>query len=507
MPRQVRLWPRSAGGRVGVMLSVCVVVAALIVVVVRRGGSTSGSGTAGSRGTGGGTLRAGAFVRVPGAYDSALRAAFTGDSFRAAFGVRAPSALSTRGYVLPATRGATGLLQVRTTHGDVIALNLIPVPVGFTIQSSTTGFRSTAVALVAMSPGLVTADPYADLLLEREIGQLPETDVLSSDLLNAAHHTGALYLARPDATTTIAIASAVKALEARLASDATMVRADPSLITTTPSGPRTGPTSSPPLTTPTNPQPAPSWNAGSYQRTATAHPPSCDGTGLTSQGGLEGDDVCVTALDDTSPPDVADEEVSVRAVNRSPRWDLMYRPNSHDLWPSGVITPKTWSVPGLSDLLGAVAEATANSSATNGWKSTAAWLDNIGGTTYDPYYGADDFIAALQLSVRKFAADSVSDLTLTPDASRQFDTLTVLRPRWADDPGVPPETSGWQAALPSLLTFFDGVIKPVVLVVMDIKAAADNASKAAEENQTSIASKAGTTVYPGAGCKRRGSRA
>lgn len=482
--------PRGRSARVGIIVGVCVLVAAAVGLVLRHNAGTTTPGAAAA----GGTLRAGAFTTVPGQYDPALGTTFPGKRLQAAFGVRAPSALSTSGYSVPATLGATGLLQVSTEQGDVVALNLVSVPDGFTVADSTTGFASTAIALIALSPGLVTADPYADLLLEREISDLPETAAVTSDLQHAATDNGPGYLARPNAQTLIAISSAVKALTLRLPADAAAIRSDPSLVTSVASGPNNGPTGG------TGPSSRPTVTTSAYRSAASGHPPSCDGLGLRPVGGLEGDDICFTALKDEMPPDVHDEQISVRAINRAPRWAFLYRPNSHDVWPSGVVTPKTWSIPGLGDLLGAVADATANSKDTSGWKGAASWLDEHSGVTYHPYYGADAFITALQLSVRRFATNSVSDLTVTPDATRQFDTLTIGQ-RWFDDAGAPPSSpfSGVQALLPILLTVFDGAVKPIVLVVMDIKAAADDAAESAKERQTK-----GNLVTPGTGCKSEG---
>jgi len=486
--RRAPRWPRGNLARVGIIVGVCVLVAAAVVLVVRNRAGTATPGGA----VADGTLRAGAFTSVPGEYDPALGTTFPGQPLQAAFGVRAPSALSLSGYSVPATLGATGLLQVSTVKGDVVALNLVPVPDGFTVADSTTGFTSTAIALVALSPGLVTADPYADLLLEREISKLPETAAVSSDLQQAAKDTGTGYLAHPSPHTLIGISTAVDALRARLVADAAAIRSDPATLTATapepPLGPSTSPTSAVTVTT------------SAFRTAMSSRPPSCDGVGVRPVGGLEGDDICLTALKDEMPPDVHDEQISVRAINRAPRWAVLYRPNSDDRWPSGVVTPKTWSIPGLSDLLGAVADATANSSDTNGWKSAAAWVDDHSGVTYHPYFGADDFITALQLSVRRFATNSVSDLTVAPDATRQFDTVTLGQP-WSDDPGAPPSSSG-QALLPILLTVFDGVVKPIVLVVLDIKSATDEAAKSAEDRQREIATK--NLVTPGTGCKSEG---
>lgn len=491
-------WPRNARGRIAILVVVVVVAAVLVDVFGASSSTTSGSGTI--RPAAGGNSNA--FTQVPGRYDAALRRAFRGQKFRVTFGDRASSAPSTQTYRTLGTRDATGLLRATAANGDVVALNVIPAPSGFTIKDSDTGFRSTAVALIAMSPGLLTADPYADMMLLREISQLYDIDVLVEQLQHAARVDGTGYLKHPQPGIESTIASAVTDLESGMPNDATTIRGDASIVTTPP--PSTVPQPSSGGTLPGSPQPSSSWAAPNFRSSAPSnHPSSCDGAGLAPLGGFEGDDICLTALDDQTPPDVTTEQVSVRAVNLAPRWAILSRPNENDILPSGIITPKTWSVPGLSDLLSAVADAVANSSDANAYKGAAAWLDNIIGVSYHPYYGADDFLTALQLSIRRFAAPSVSNLTLTPDASRQIETLTLGQP-WADDPGLPPTSSGWRTILPSLLTVYDGVIKPIVLVVMDIKSASEDAKQAAatsEENQqTQAAIKSGVTKRPGTFC-------
>jgi hypothetical protein len=484
--------------RTGILAVVAIVIAVLGIVLIGSRSTTSGSGTT----TPVGSARR-VFTQVPGHYDAALRRTFPGQSFQVTFGARPSSAPSADSYRIPAARDATGLLRATTQNGDVVALNLIPAPNAFQIRNSDTGFRSTAVALVAMSPGLLTADPYADMALLREISQLPEIDELAAQLQRAAKVDGSAYLNRARPATESTIAIAVRDLETSLTSDALSIQSDPGIVTTPPVGSIPQPTPGP--SSGGSPQPSASWAAPSFESVAPPnHPPSCDGAGLAPVGGFEGDEICLTALQDLTPPDVATEEVSVRAVNLAPRWAIVTRPNGNALLPSGLITPKTWSVPGLSDLLQAVADAVANSSDASAFKGAAAWLDNIIGVNYHPYYGGDDFLTALSLSVRRFASDSVSNLTLTPDTTRQIETLTLGR-QWADDPGGPPSSSGWQTILPSLLTVYDGVIKPIVLVVMDIKSAtqeANDAVAAAEQKQQMQAAiKSGATGKPGSFCK------
>jgi hypothetical protein len=462
-------WLRSKPGRISVAAVVLLMTAA-VAFVVTRGGSNQPNpaqvspNPAQVSGVSQGHLQAGAFTPVPGSYDPGLLAVFPAQPFQAAFGVRPPSAPSRAGYQLVAAIGATGLLRVTTADGAVVALNLLPVPDGFTLASTTTGFQSTAVALIALTPGLLSDQPYADMLVDREISVLPETGTVIDALVQAAKAEGVTYLAHPPAAVLAAVSTAVHALLTHLTSDAAAIKANPQTVLQ-----------------PAIPAPSVSTAAwervvslglgGVYDAASNPLPPSCDGPSFSSVGGLEGDDICLAGIADTVSG--VTESLAVRAVNRAPRWALLYPTTGGGAFPLGIIEPKAWSIPGVADLLSAIADAVANSSDVNAAKQAAGWLSGVAGATYHPYLGGDDFPTQLGIQIRRFAHNTVSAFSFTPDASRSVLTTTFGLPR-SDDPGAP--NPGSRAITPALMTIVTQIFRPVALIFLDVKSVASSLS-------------------------------
>lgn len=74
---------------------------------------------------------------------------------------------------------ATALLRVQNVFGDTVLLQVFPKADGLVKANPQISPLSTAVALVALQPTVITADPLIDALILAIIEQLPETRALA----------------------------------------------------------------------------------------------------------------------------------------------------------------------------------------------------------------------------------------------------------------------------------------------------------------------------------------
>lgn len=74
---------------------------------------------------------------------------------------------------------ATGLLRVVDSQGDAILMQVFPKAEALVRVNPQITPLSTAVALVALQPGLITNDPLIDALIVAILEQLPETKTLA----------------------------------------------------------------------------------------------------------------------------------------------------------------------------------------------------------------------------------------------------------------------------------------------------------------------------------------
>ena len=77
---------------------------------------------------------------------------------------------------------ATALLRVLDSNGNAILLQLFPKADSLVKVNPIINATSTAVALVALQPGIITSDPLLDVLILAIIEKLPETQMLSEQI-------------------------------------------------------------------------------------------------------------------------------------------------------------------------------------------------------------------------------------------------------------------------------------------------------------------------------------
>ncbi|MGH9172016.1 MAG: hypothetical protein ACRD0Z_14295 [Acidimicrobiales bacterium] len=425
------------------------------------------------------TMTPGDFESITLSYSASMLAIEGNQPLTATFGLRSSSPSSRSGATLSATINATGLVRVATPSGDVVGLDLVPAPEGFATSGGTVGFPSTAEALIADTPAVAVSSPLTMMILAKVIDGMSTTQTLANELQADAVANGPTYLAHPDQAVTTALGSALAALSPALASGAKRIESNPAAVfdnnnssSSTTSSDSTGGTTATPK--------APSATPALTSAAATSPlPVSCDGPGIAPVGGLEGDDVCISVVGDSSVH--GQETVSLVGVNRAPRWVFVYAHGAGSSpSPLAVLAPKTWSVPSLSALLSALYEAFINSSLPNVGKKALHWLTSLFGVTYHPYYSATPFPQELVLQIRQFADDTTTSFDVTPNQAREIETWTPGN--WdLHDPGAP--TDWDRVIVPAVLTLALELLEPLLYIFLDIKSAVKSAKKSAEENK------------------------
>ena len=321
---------------------------------------------------------------VTGTYDPNFLAVFGGKPLQTQLGMRPPGSPSTANFAVIATTAATGLIRTTAANGDIVGMADLPIPVGFTVSTVTVGFMSTAVALVATSPGITTAEPLTDLVMDREISAMPEVAQLAALLATAAARQGAGYLAHPSAEVLSAMSTAVAALPNQISADTATLQSTLAAVLTAPL-----PSSSSTPASAVVPPPFTEAVSGASGEGSPPFQPSCDGPGIAAQGGREGDRICLSVTKDET--NGSGEQVSLSAVNLAPRWAFVYSTSSSssgsaaNFLPLAVMQPKKWEISGLADLLSAIGDAVANTGGVvNTGKQVAAWLGNLVGGHVSP---------------------------------------------------------------------------------------------------------------------------
>jgi len=160
-------------------------------------------------------------------------------------------------------------------------------------------------------------------------------------------------------------------------------------------------------------------------------------------------------------------------VNRSPRWVFAYAGNGPGLVPAAMVRPKEWVVPGLLDVVDALATALGNSREAAAVKRRLARLADGLGIEYDPHLGADDLLKALQLQLQRFGHDRVADVSMAVPTDRSVSTATFGAPRAA----VSSELATRRRVAPAVLTMLTVVVVPLVQIVLDVRSAREDTAK------------------------------
>lgn len=412
-------------------------------------------------------------VRIPGRYSGPLLAAVGKDGLRTGFGMRERTDVGRSPFLVGGTPGSTGLLHSFDSQGQVVALAFLPKPEGFEVRRVSMGFDTTAVALVALNPGVPTAQPLMDLVLADVIGGMPTVRVLSDRLRDDANREGSDYLEHPSRATLEALDEALQALPTALAQRSRQV--DPGRARITARG-------TPAALLDTALTSATARNAAITSARSVARPPlprSCDAPGIRAADALEGDDVCFGVR--STSLSKGRESLAMRGANRSPRWVFAYAGDGSGLVPAAMVKPKEWVVPGLLDLVDALATAMTNSREAAAVKRRLDRLADGLGVEYDPHLGADGFLKALQLQLQRFGHDRVSDVSIAVPADRSLSTAAFGVARTAATSDVQIR----RRVAPAVLTLLTVVVVPLIHIVLDVRGAREGTDKAVKRPKAS----------------------
>jgi hypothetical protein len=317
-------------------------------------------------------------------------------------------------FQLPrASDDASGLLSVTDADGRVQGLQVIPQSTDFAIGIRPVTPRSTAAGLLMTAPGVATNDPYIDAITLGAIEQTTALDALVADLTAAAGDDPSWYATHTETLLRQHAGPIIYEAFGAIADAATPTEVG----TTTRALPDDGTVL---------------WAAAAdedrnpltdmLQTDLSVQPQrkSCDSPGMVDKDGLEGDGVCLYALE--SPPDLANLDLDAladgtatppsqkfRAVNDTPRWVLVYGGNA--TVPVALIPPKQWKLGPIEEMLVMVGQTTwgSDNAVSNKLKD---FLELIG----LEYLRSDDtFREQLELRLRPYNESAVVDFEVTAD--------------------------------------------------------------------------------------------
>ena len=415
--------------------------------------------------------------------------------------------------VLKGTPGATGLVAV-TASGSPVAMAVAPKSGLFAFEEMPLDFRSTAVAQVLLTPGLLTGDGTVDALIEAVAYSLPEIDRIAGALRQEAQREGTLYLDSVDPSTRSAVDEALAALLDRI----------PTVLAGLPT-PSTVP--SPGTTDGTRIESAAHRPTGTSAGVATlsVHPgaalPAADGperpaletscdTGIRNYSGLERDNVCFSRTGGEIGETPATVQFTVE--NRSPRWVLVYLDKTEasiadiaaseagllaatvgSLVPDLAIAPKRWTLPGIVDLLGRFASALADSEKANGAKTVINLIPGVEIRKSDDSLGEQ-----LNLKFREFVQNQRGAADLEVSSRTRMTTVAAGFPR---SDGYSAYVSGaapdeLRRVVATTTTLITEVIVPVIRIVLDLKRPKeDPVSCGGSQDEADLALFAGLTEF------------
>ncbi len=98
-------------------------------------------------------------------------------------GLNEPASISTDGrFKARLNADTTGLLRVKDSDGNTILLQVFPKGEGLVKVNPVIDEMSTAVATIALMPGILTADPLLDVIILATIERIPETRLLANQI-------------------------------------------------------------------------------------------------------------------------------------------------------------------------------------------------------------------------------------------------------------------------------------------------------------------------------------
>ena len=264
-------------------------------------------------------------VNVEGHVASELLALASGNTLLVDIGGSSALANPSEGvFKVKGHEDTTGLISV-SVGGKTIGLDVLPKPEGFPLDPPVVSYRSTAVSLILLTPGVAVGDPVTDLLLRDAILSNPDIEALATSLAEEAQIEGKDYLDE--------LSDASSELRAKILQ---WFFYDPH---TRGAG---GPGSRKAI------------SKGQVLIGSSSIPLSCD-VGLIPTPRLEYDNVCFTVVapkEDQWEKTEFPATLNIHVENRSPRWVAIFKADQNGGSNFvGAVGPKVWTPPNVQMLM------------------------------------------------------------------------------------------------------------------------------------------------------------
>ena len=264
-------------------------------------------------------------VNVEGHVASELLALASGNTLLVDIGGSSALANPSEGvFKVKGHQDTTGLISV-SVGGKTIGLDVLPKPEGFPLDPPVVSYRSTAVSLILLTPGVAVGDPVTDLLLRDAILSNPDIEALATSLAEEAQIEGKDYLDE--------LSDASSELRAKILQ---WFFYDPH---TRGAG---GPGSRKAI------------SKGQVLIGSSSIPLSCD-VGLIPTPRLEYDNVCFTVVapkEDQWEKTEFPATLNIHVENRSPRWVAIFKADQNGGSNFvGAVGPKVWTPPNVQMLM------------------------------------------------------------------------------------------------------------------------------------------------------------
>ena len=264
-------------------------------------------------------------VKVEGHVANELLALAGGNTLLVDIGGSSALANPSEGVFKVKGRGdTTGLISV-SVGGKTIGLDVLPKPEGFPLDPPVVSYRSTAVSLILLTPGVAVGDPVTDLLLRDAILSNPDIEALATSLAEEAQIEGQDYL---DELSDASSELRAKILQWFFYDPHTRVAGGP--------GSRKA------------------ISKGQVLIGSSSIPLSCD-VGLFPLSRLEYDNVCLTVVapgEDEWEKTKFPATLNIHVENRSPRWVAIFKADQNGGSNFvGAVGPKEWTPPNVKMLL------------------------------------------------------------------------------------------------------------------------------------------------------------
>lgn len=391
--------------------------------------------------------------------------------------------------IIRGTKGVTGL----------VALTVNDIPVGLVIAPKTGAlalntpidFRSTAVAEILLTPGILTGDGLVDSLTLAVAHSIDATDRLADALRREASDEGTLFLRDLEESTDQLVNEAAAELLDRVG--ATLGNIDFTQPSTEPLLPESSASAKEMTLLSVGP------NRGSGSTSTAERPelgPMCD-IGVSNYTGLEHDNICFSLIN--GPVEDTERLFRLAVENRSPRWATVHLNQSgagiaslasgdistvaertDRVVPDAVIAPKRWALPGVLDLVGRFGKALGDSSTANSAKSILNVIPGVKLRSSD-----DSFAEQLELKFREFSQNMRMELELPLSTHTRLTTVAAGFPRQDGYSGYlsttfPDEIRRLVVTTATLLT---EIVTPVVRIILDLKRPGQEEAKCAYEQK------------------------